>query len=108
MDSTNYQKRVNFPSILIEESIIMAFLTGQSWRELKSLYTGEGPEQRFQRCFNIVYKLEELRFLADKLLIILFVVYVSIKQLRLSRLKNFSLLIRLTSFYSTYDITLIK
>ena len=66
----------------------MAFLTGQSWRELKSLYTGEGPEQRFQRCFNRVYKLKELRFLADKLLIILFVVCVSIKQLRLSRCKK--------------------
>ncbi|CAH3184239.1 unnamed protein product [Porites lobata] len=26
---------------------------------------GEGPEQRFQRCFNRVYKLKELRFLAD-------------------------------------------
>ena len=35
-----------------------------------------------------VYRLKELRLLADKLLIILIVVYVSIKQLRLSLYKK--------------------
>ena len=35
-----------FPFILIGKST-MAFLTGQSWRVLKSLYTGGGPEQGF-------------------------------------------------------------
>ena len=29
----------------------MAFLTGQSWRVLKSWYTGGGPEQVFRGCF---------------------------------------------------------
>ena len=29
----------------------MAFLTGQSWRALKSLYTGGNLEQRLRRCF---------------------------------------------------------
>ena len=29
----------------------MAFLTGQSWRVLKSWYTGWGPEQGFRRFF---------------------------------------------------------
>ena len=27
------------------------FLIGQSWRVLKSWYTGGGPEGRFRRCF---------------------------------------------------------
>ena len=39
-----------FPFILIGQSI-MAFLTVQSWRVLKSWYTGGGPEQGFRRCF---------------------------------------------------------
>ena len=38
------------PFILIGKST-MAFLTGQSWRLLKSWYTGGGLEQGFQRCF---------------------------------------------------------
>lgn len=29
----------------------MAFFTGQSWHVLKSLHTGKGPEQGFQRSF---------------------------------------------------------
>ena len=29
----------------------MAFFTGQSWHELKSLHTGKGLEQGFQRSF---------------------------------------------------------
>ena len=29
----------------------MAFLTGQSWRVLKSWHTGGDPEQGFRRCF---------------------------------------------------------
>ena len=29
----------------------MAFLTGQSRRILKYWYSGDGPEQEFQRCF---------------------------------------------------------
>ena len=29
----------------------MALLTGQSWRVLKSWYTGGGPEQGFWHCF---------------------------------------------------------
>ena len=29
----------------------MAFLTGQSWRALKSWYSVGGPEQGFRRCF---------------------------------------------------------
>ena len=28
----------------------MAFLTGQSWRVVKSWYTGGAPEQGFRRC----------------------------------------------------------
>ena len=58
-----------------------------------------------------VYRLKELRFLANKLLVILIVVYVSIKQLLLSLCKKCFLTyynIRLTSFYSTYDVTRIK
>ena len=39
-----------FPSILIDKST-MAFLTGQSWRVLKSWYTGGDPEQGFRHCF---------------------------------------------------------
>ena len=39
-----------FPFILIGQSI-MAFLTVQSWRVLKSWYTGGGPEKEFRRCF---------------------------------------------------------
>ena len=39
-----------FPFILTGKSTV-AFLTGLSWRELKSWYTGGGPEQWFQRCF---------------------------------------------------------
>ena len=42
--------RFEFPFILIGKST-MAFLTGQSWRVLKSWYTGGGPEQGFRRCF---------------------------------------------------------
>ena len=30
----------------------MAFLTGQSWRVLKSWYTGRDPEQGFWRFFS--------------------------------------------------------
>ena len=45
-DTTNYRKCVfNFPSSWL------AFLTDQSWRVLKSWYTGEGQEQGFRRCF---------------------------------------------------------
>ena len=40
-----------FPFILIGK-LKMAFLTGQSWRVLKSWNTGEGREQGFQRCFT--------------------------------------------------------
>ena len=29
----------------------MAFLTDESWRVLKSWYTGGGTEQGFRRCF---------------------------------------------------------
>ena len=60
---------------------------------------------------NRVYRLKELRFLADKLLVIFIVVYVRNKQLRLSLCKKCFLTyynIRLTSFYSTYDVTLVK
>ena len=39
-----------FPFILIGQSI-MAFLTVQSWRVLKSWYTGGGPGQGFRRGF---------------------------------------------------------
>ena len=38
------------PFILIGEST-MSLLTGQSWRVLKSWYTGGGPEQGFLCCF---------------------------------------------------------
>ena len=31
--------------------LTMAFLTGQSWPALKSLYSGGGPEQEFRCCF---------------------------------------------------------
>ena len=40
--------RFEFPFNLIGKST-MTFLTGQSWRVLKSWYTGGGPEQRFRR-----------------------------------------------------------
>ena len=50
-DSTNYRKSIlNFLFILIDRTT-MAFLTGQSWRVLKSWYTGETPEQGFWCCF---------------------------------------------------------
>ena len=42
--------RFEFSFILIGKST-MTFSTGQSWRLLKSWYTGDGPEQRFRRCF---------------------------------------------------------
>ena len=51
-DSTNYQKCVSyfFPFNLIGK-LTRAFLTDQSWRVLKSWYTGEGPEHGFRRRF---------------------------------------------------------
>ena len=50
-DSANYpEERFEFPFNLISKST-MAFLTGQSWRLLKSWYTGGDPEQGFWRCF---------------------------------------------------------
>ena len=39
-----------FPFNLIGKST-MAFLTGLSWRVLKSWYSGGGPEQGFTGCF---------------------------------------------------------
>ena len=39
-----------FPFNMIGKST-MAFLTGQSWRVLKSWYTGGDPEQGFPGCF---------------------------------------------------------
>ena len=42
--------RFEFSFILIGKST-MTFSTGQSWRVLKSWYTGDGPEQGFRRCF---------------------------------------------------------
>ena len=41
--------RFEFPFILIDK-LTTAFLTGQSWRVLKSWYTDGGQEQGFQRC----------------------------------------------------------
>ena len=41
---------LELPFILIGKWTV-AFLTGQSWRLLKSWYTVGGPEQGFQRCF---------------------------------------------------------
>ena len=45
------EMRFEVPFILIGKST-MAFLTGQSWRVLKSWYTGGGPEQGPGRCFE--------------------------------------------------------
>ena len=42
--------RFEFPFNLIGKSTV-AFLTGQSWRALKSWFTGLGLKQRYQRCF---------------------------------------------------------
>ena len=42
--------RVEFPFNLTSK-LTIAFLTGQSWRVLKSWYTAGGPEQGFRRCF---------------------------------------------------------
>ena len=42
--------RFELPFILIGKST-MALLTGQSWRILKSWYTGGGLKQGFRRCF---------------------------------------------------------
>ena len=53
-DSTDYRKRVpNSPStwLAITTNKTKAFLTGQSWRVLKSGYTAGSPEQGFRRCF---------------------------------------------------------
>ena len=53
-DSTNYRKCVsNSPSIwlAITTNKTKPFLTGQSWRVLKSGYTAGSPEQGFRRCF---------------------------------------------------------
>ena len=44
------EMRFKFPFNLIGKST-MAFLTGQSWRVLKSWYTGGDLEQGFRRCF---------------------------------------------------------
>ena len=44
------EMRFEFLFNLIGKST-MAFLTGQSWRVLKSWYTGGSPEQGFWRCF---------------------------------------------------------
>jgi len=43
--------RFEFPFNLIGKST-MTFLTGQSWRVLKSWYTVGYPEQGFRRCFE--------------------------------------------------------
>ena len=53
-DSTNYRKCVsNSPStwLAITTNKTKPFLTGQSWRVLKSVYTAGSPEQGFRRCF---------------------------------------------------------
>ena len=53
-DSTNYRKCVsNSPSIwlAITTNKTKPFLTGQSWRVLKSGYTAGSPEQGFRRSF---------------------------------------------------------
>ena len=53
-DSTNYRKCVsNSPStwLAITTNKTKPFLTGQSWRVLKSGYTVGSPEQGFRRCF---------------------------------------------------------
>ena len=53
-DSTNYRKCVsNSPStwLAIMTNKTKPFLTGQSWRVLKSGYTAGSPEQGFRRCF---------------------------------------------------------
>ena len=42
------EMRFEFPSNLIGKSA-MAFSTGQSWRVLKSWYTGGSPEEGFRR-----------------------------------------------------------
>ena len=42
--------RFEFPFILIGKWT-KAFLTGHSWRVLKSWYTGGRPEQEFRNCF---------------------------------------------------------
>ena len=42
----------------------MVFLTGQSWRELKSWYTGGDPDQGFWRCFADRHNQSLLSFLA--------------------------------------------
>ena len=39
-----------FPFMLIG-ILTMTYLKGLSRREIKSWYIGEGPEQRFRRCF---------------------------------------------------------
>ena len=39
-------------SFMLIGKLTMAFLTGQSWRVLKSWYIGGGPEQGFWRCFR--------------------------------------------------------
>ena len=52
-DSKNDQSiRFEFSFNLTGKST-MTFLTGQSWRVLKSWYTGERPEQGFRRCFAL-------------------------------------------------------
>ena len=51
-DSRNYRNAfLKFSFNLIRKST-MAFLTGQSWRALKSGYTCGGPEQGFRCCFG--------------------------------------------------------
>ena len=53
LDSTISQIHLKFPFNLVGQST-MAFLTSQSLRILKSLYTGEGPEQGFWHYFTDV------------------------------------------------------
>ena len=51
----------------------MVFSTSQSWRVLKSWYTGEGPELGFWRCFadglnqSLVSSVAQARLLHDLL-----------------------------------------
>ena len=44
------QVRFEF-SLIMTAKWTMAFLTGQTWRVLKSWYTGGDPEQEFLNCF---------------------------------------------------------
>ena len=50
-NKTHFHKKGCATSLILKVRVFgIVFLTGQSWRVIKSLYTSRGPEQGFWRC----------------------------------------------------------